>query len=391
MKLRRSEAAGLKAEVHFASPRRRRRKDPLVGIWDREVVPMLKAAPGLRPIVVLREICDRHPEIKLGVRRAVERRVRRWQALNDSIGNIPVDQRFLTDKQFLPFWDMFKVLRLAQQGKLHISALPAHAQAHESIFDIVSSCKSGTLARRNKALLALAIVCGLPLRALANYPIASPASLYRWKQRFIDLGYPAFMQPVPRKSQRFKDEQLTTAIFMVLHEPPELHGFHRTNWRQVDLYAALKRIGTSVSIWTIRRVIRANGYKWRKAKKVLTSNDPEYRIKVDNIKRILSELTEDECFFSIDEYGPFNVRVMPGRKLCAPAEFPSVPQWQKSHGTIILTGALELRTNQLTHFYSLLKNTNEMIKMVDCLRRKYRDMKKIYISWDAASGTFPRP
>ena len=75
---------------------------------------------------------------------------------------------------------------------------------------------------------------------------------------------------------------------------------------------------------------------------------------------------------------------MPGKKLCAPEEFPSVPQWQKGRGTLILTGALELRTNQITHFYSELKNTNEMIKMVDSLRRKYRDMKMIYISWDAA-------
>jgi hypothetical protein len=50
----------------------------------------------------------------------------------------------------------------------------------------------------------------------------------------------------------------------------------------------------------------------------------------------------------------------------------------------ILTGALELRTNQITHFYSENKNTSEMIKMVDVLRRKYRSMKMIYISWDAA-------
>ena len=73
-----------------------------------------------------------------------------------------------------------------------------------------------------------------------------------------------------------------------------------------------------------------------------------------------------------------------GRKLCAPGEFPSVPQWQKGRGTIILTGALELRTNQITHFYSENKNTGEMIKMVDILRRQYRSMKTIYISWDAA-------
>ena len=65
---------------------------------------------------------------------------------------------------------------------------------------------------------------------------------------------------------------------------------------------ALERNGTTVSIWTIRRAIRANKYQWRKAKVVLTRNDPDYRLKVDRIKRILSELGDDECFFSIDEY-----------------------------------------------------------------------------------------
>ena len=41
-----------------------------------------------------------------------------------------------------------------------------------------------------------------------------------------------------------------------------------------------------------------------------------------------------------------------------------VPQYQKSKGWLILTAALELSRNQITHFYSLKKNTEEMIKMV---------------------------
>ncbi len=34
------------------APRGRRRPDPLTGIWGEEVVPMLKAAPGLRPVAI---------------------------------------------------------------------------------------------------------------------------------------------------------------------------------------------------------------------------------------------------------------------------------------------------------------------------------------------------
>jgi hypothetical protein len=278
-----------------------------------------------------------------------------------------------------------KFLSSAHQGMLQLSDLPAQAKTHDSIFDILDFCKSGTLAQRNKALLALAVICNLPLCCLAKYPISSTASLYRWKKVFVASGFKSLMQARSREKLLFKDNIITSAIFKIMHEPPELHDFPRTNWRQIDLKTALEKNGTTVSIWTIRRVIRASKYHWRKAKVVLTSNDPDYRLKIDRIKCILSRLADDECFFSIDEFGPFTIRFMPGKRLCAPDEIPSVPQWQKGRGTVIITGALELRTNQITHFYSEQKNTDEMIKMVDILRREYGSMKRIYISWDAAS------
>ena len=58
------------------APRGRRRPDPLAQVWDAEIVPMLKAAPGLRAIAVLAEIRRRHPEIGPGIRRTLERRIR---------------------------------------------------------------------------------------------------------------------------------------------------------------------------------------------------------------------------------------------------------------------------------------------------------------------------
>jgi len=63
------------------APRGRRRPDPLADVWDTEIVPILKAAPGLRAIAVLAEIRRRHPEIGTGIRRTLERRIRTWRAL----------------------------------------------------------------------------------------------------------------------------------------------------------------------------------------------------------------------------------------------------------------------------------------------------------------------
>lgn len=50
------------------APRGRRRPDPLGEIFDAVVVPMLQAAPGLRPIAVFEEVIRRHPEFGTGIR-----------------------------------------------------------------------------------------------------------------------------------------------------------------------------------------------------------------------------------------------------------------------------------------------------------------------------------
>ena len=64
------------------APRARRRPDPLAAVFDAEVVPMLQASPGLRPVAVFEELMRRHPELGAGVRRTLERRIRQWRALH---------------------------------------------------------------------------------------------------------------------------------------------------------------------------------------------------------------------------------------------------------------------------------------------------------------------
>ena len=63
-------------------PRGRRRPDPLQSYWDSEIVPLLQATPGLRPITVLGEMQRRHPGLVDHLRRTLERRIRLWQALH---------------------------------------------------------------------------------------------------------------------------------------------------------------------------------------------------------------------------------------------------------------------------------------------------------------------
>src|SRR5262249_17772069 len=62
-------------------PRGRRRPDPLAGVWESEIVPLLEATPELRAIGVYDEMVRRHPELR-STRRTMERRIRQWKGLN---------------------------------------------------------------------------------------------------------------------------------------------------------------------------------------------------------------------------------------------------------------------------------------------------------------------
>jgi hypothetical protein len=175
------------------------------------------------------------------------------------------------------------------------------------------------------------------------------------------------------------------AVFKILHSPPSDFGFNRATWKRADLQQALKGTGVMLSMRNIQSIIKAAGYRWLKAKQVLTSKDPDYRTKLDSVKSILRGLMKDEGFFSIDEFGPVAVLKRGGRRLVAPGANATVPQWQRSKGTLIITAALELSTNQVSHFYSDKKNTAEIIKLLDRLLADNRHLSRLYLSWDAAS------
>jgi transposase InsO family protein len=62
--------------------RGRRRPDPLAEVFDTAVVPMLVAAPDLRPVAIFEELQRRYPDLQDNVRRTLERRIRGWRALH---------------------------------------------------------------------------------------------------------------------------------------------------------------------------------------------------------------------------------------------------------------------------------------------------------------------
>lgn len=181
-------------------------------------------------------------------------------------------------------------------------------------------------------------------------------------------------------------EEKKSNLIKLIHETPKIHGINRTSWSLKTLSEAYrKKYSMVISRSMISEYIRSEGYAFRKAKKTLTSPDPLYREKLEKITYILSNLKNKEKFFSVDEFGPFSIKIQGGYSLIKKGEVKTYPQWQKSKGSLICTAALELKTNQVTHFFSDKKNTVEMIKLLEVLLEKYNNEDKIFFSWDAAS------
>jgi hypothetical protein len=211
----------------------------------------------------------------------------------------------------------------------------------------------------------------------------------RWITGYLNSGLagvpPRQTKPLSRETVGHIEEKKHRLI-EILHQSPSLYNVNRASWSLKTLAATYKAEHQQpMSMTTISTYVHLMGYRFRTAKKVLTSPDPDYRAKLQEITKILSHLGPREKFFSIDEYGPFSVKIQGGRTLTQSGETRTVPQWQKSKGRLIATAALELSTNQITHFYSEKKNTTEMVKLLMVLLKQYAKEKCIYFSWDAAS------
>ncbi len=244
----------------------------------------------------------------------------------------------------------------------------------------------GSLYLRRRAQAVIFYRSGISMAAIMRVLILSRNAVKRYFRSFEADGAGGLLE---RRhwacGTKPENPKLREVVLSIIHSPPSGFGFNRTSWTIKLMKAALQSKGYLIGKNNISRIVKAAGYGFWKAKVCLTSNDPDYEKKVKKITSILAKLKADEKFFSIDEFGPFAVKMRGGQSYMKAGQVRVVPQFQKSKGVLIVTAALELSKNQVTHFYSQRKNTDEMVKLVDLLLEKYANQSRIYLSWDAAS------
>ena len=213
-------------------------------------------------------------------------------------------------------------------------------------------------------------------------------AIKKWLSIFNGHGLDGLNNSLKGKKRKLPDKvkEKTKRILKTFHHKPSEYNINRSNWTLASLGKVYEnQFGERISPSSVGRHLKNSGYSIKKAKSVLTSPDPDYREKVEELLKVLRSLTDAEEFFFVDELGPLRVKKYGGRCFVKKGESLITPQNQKPKGSITLSAALSAKTNQVTWLYEKSKDSSSMINLIESLFNQYHNKLKLFITWDAAS------
>jgi transposase len=183
---------------------------------------------------------------------------------------------------------------------INAEKLPRSIIGHPDLPTLLERLKSGRLRDRQRSIAVLASRSGLQSGSICSAFNLSRQTYRRYVRLFDEGGAAALFAARISPLRKFDNEGVKNAVFSLLHQPPSNFGINRTTWKMADLSRVMKEIGEPAGEDVIRKIVKQAGYRWRKARVVLTSNDPEFSEKLHHIQSILTGLKADEAFFSIN-------------------------------------------------------------------------------------------
>ena len=251
---------------------------------------------------------------------------------------------------------------------------------------LFSQLKHGRSRHRKKAATILARKRGISNSMIAATLRSSRSTTMRYYKMYLEAEPEKLFawNTTRHMGVEAQSSDRTQRILEVLHHKPAAFGINRTNWTQHALLGAYEHSsGESISRSTLAGILRRAGYRWRKARRVLTSPDPSYHEKVELLLKTLRSVGENEMFFFLDEWGPIQVIKRGGQAYRD--DRATIPRHQCSRGSVSLIAALSAETNQVTWHFLESKDSNAMMDMIEILYNQYHTKTRLYVTWDAVA------
>lgn len=118
---------------------------------------------------------------------------------------------------------------------------------------------------------------GVPSPAVCRHLGLGRSTLFAWLAAWRATRDPAALADAPRSGHPpVLNDGHRTRLAQLLAEPPEQYGYKTVGWTVSLLayhFAVVERV--PVSETTLRRVLHALGYRWKRPRYVLARRDPE--------------------------------------------------------------------------------------------------------------------
>ena len=231
------------------------------------------------------------------------------------------------------------------------------------------------MANRGHSMLEICIAVNRPSK-----------TIYNWLLKYRKNGV-SFVE-TKRDNSKTKPElqKRVKRIIKIIHHQPKDYDINRTAWRLADIAKVYEsEYSKKLTTHSVSKAIKKAKYTWKRARRVLMTNDPNYKIKVKKILVTLRSLGSNEAFFFVDEAGPWQVKKYGGTSFTKRGTVNTFPQIQKPKGRVTFIGALDALKNQVVFFFTRSKDTGVVKRLITILFYKYHDCTKLYLIWDCAS------
>ena len=211
-----------------------------------------------------------------------------------------------------------------------------------------------------RAAIVLACADGLNNKAVAARLHVSPATVGKWRSRFVESRLDGLLdEPRPGAPRKISDSRVEEIVTLTLESKPK----GATHWSTRDM---AKRVG--VSAMSVSRVWRAFGLKPHRSETFKLSPDPLLVEKVRDVVGLYLNPPEKALVFCVDEKSQIQAleRTQPLLPM-RPGQIERRTHDYRRHGTTSLFAALEVATGRVVGELHRRHRSVEFRKFLDTL------------------------
>ena len=184
----------------------------------------------------------------------------------------------------------------------------------------------------------------------------------------------------PRK---FFTETIEKIYEITLSPPQKLIGMSVWSLPKLREYLKSQDIVDSISLETLRQMLRRHRINWRHTKTWKDSQDPEFVTKYRRLRRLYAKRPRNGRRLCIDEFGPLNLLPRHGMHYAKTGHVDRLRATYHRHGGVRhMFGVYDLERDTLTGTFTSKKNWITFLDFLKQIRRRYPRHEVLHIVLD---------